>query len=155
MFESKVKLERTPGNMACFDIRVHGPELERLYNKSSMVNIRISAPISSKTLKQLATAHALMTALYLSGYASMPENCTPGQFKFLQKVAFGPCEWLEYHGQLIPNPKSMADYSKEELKDFIDSELSVIKQSGAESDKKIAQIIAGMEAEKNEAAKRT
>ena len=122
------------------------PELDRIYAKhKGYFTVRISSPIESKTLKQLATVHALITAFYLSSYASMPENCTPDQFKFLMKVKFGVCEWLEYQGSLIPNPASLADYSKEELKDFIDAILSIIKQSGAEGDKKIQEILRGME----------
>jgi hypothetical protein len=125
------------------------PELDKIYDKhKGFMTVKISAPICSKTLKQLATAHALITAFYLSGMASLPENCTLEKFKFLQKIAFGPCEWVEYQGQKFPIPLSMSKYTKMELKDFIDCLLSEIKQSGAENDKKIQQILNGMEKEK-------
>ena len=148
MFEKTVGVEKTRDSFYKIP-EITDPELDRIYAKhNGYFTVRISAPIESKTLKQLAAVHALITAFYLSGYASMPEKCTPDQFKFLMKVKFGVCEWLEYQGNLIPNPASLADYSKEELKDFIDAILSIIKQSGAEGDKKIQEILNGLEKEK-------
>ena len=153
MFEKTVLVTRLMDELNLknvYDLPIlFDPELDKLYQKhKGYFTVKISAPIESKTLKQLATVHALITAFYLSGYASMPEKCTPDQFKFLTKVKFGVCEWLEYQGNLIPNPTSLADYSKEELKDFIDAILSVIRQSGAEGNKKIQEILAGLEKEK-------
>jgi hypothetical protein len=148
MFEKTVGVERTWDNFYKLP-QMCDPELDKIYSKhNGFMTVRISVPIESKTLKQLATAHALISAFYLSGMASLPENCTLAKFKLLKKVEYGVCFETEYKGQLVRVPISMADYSKDEMREFIDKLLVEIKQSGAESDKKVQEIIFGMEAEK-------
>ena len=122
------------------------PELDRIYAKhAGYFTVRITAPVKSKTLKQLAAVHSLLSAFYFSGFASMPENCTLAKFKLLKKVEYGLCFEMEYQGKLVRVPISMADYSKDEMREFIDKLLAEIKQSGAESDKKIQEILCGLE----------
>lgn len=155
MFEKTVLVERSedisikPTIYRYYIPGLIDAELDHLYAKhAGYFTVRITAPIKSKTLKQLAAVHSLLSAFYFSGFASIPENCTLSKFKLLKKVEYGVCFEAEYKSQLVRVPISMASYSKDEMREFIDKILGEIKQAGAESDKKVQEIICGMEVEK-------
>lgn len=126
---------------------VTAPELDALLIKhKNEVHIKISKPVTPGTEEQNRAAHALLTAFYVSGFASIPDNCTLAEFKVRKKLEYGPVYEFEYRGQTAKIPKSWAEYSKQERIDFIDSLLAEITQSGAlAASEKLQEIIKGME----------
>ena len=121
-------------------------DVEKLVLKyKGVVNVKLSKPKDPKTDAQNRTAHALLTAFYLSGMASLPEDCTLAKFKIIKKLDYGPVYETEYKGQLVRIPYSFADYSKEQVAAFIDSLVTEIVQAGAGTDKKVQEILKGME----------
>ena len=146
MINLNVCLEINSGYNA--ELKIVDPELNRMFDKwGGWVNVKISKPISKKTQAQINTAFALVTAFYLSGMASLPENCTLDKFRFIKKMDYGPCHEVEYKGKIVRFPKSMAEYSKDDFCKFIDSIIIEIVQAGASGDKKIAEILNGMKGE--------
>lgn len=122
-------------------------ELDDLFEKhGGLVNVKITKPSSPGTEEQNRAAHALLTAFYISGYASIPENCTLAEFKIRKKLEFGPVYEFEHKGQMVQVPKSWSEYSKQERCDFIDGLIAEITQSGAlAASPKLQEILAGME----------
>lgn len=137
-----------------FEFSLDSAEIKKLvpmlYRFNDLVNLKISRPKDSKTYQQLKTAFALTNAFYLSGYASMPDNCTVEKYRWLKKIDYGPCTEIKYKDQIVPIPYSFADYSKEQMAQYIDSLLAEIKNAGGETDEKIAEILQGIETNQRE-----
>jgi hypothetical protein len=129
-----------------FTLEFKSEEVYRLFEKyGDILNVKITNPEEGKTYKQIKTAHALVTGLYLSGMANLPENCTVNKYKIIKKLDYGPCYEMEYKDQLVRIPKSMSDYSKDELSAFIDAMKIECIQSGAlNTSEKIQQIFDGL-----------
>jgi hypothetical protein len=127
-------------------IHVTDPDLDVLFEKhGGQVNVKIGRPETPGTEQQNRAAHALLTAFYVSGFASIPENCTLAEFKVRKKLEYGPVWEFEYNGQRARVPKSWADYSKQERAAFLDGLIAEIYQSGAfTASEKLREIINGM-----------
>jgi hypothetical protein len=145
MINRNVPLQFDPDGSAFLLMR--DTELENYIVKyRGVVNVKVGKPETPGTEQQNKTAHALLTAFYVSGMASIPDNCTMAEFKIRKKIEFGPCYEFEHRGQFVRIPKSWADYSKEERRVFIDSLISEITQSGALTESpKLQEIMKGME----------
>jgi hypothetical protein len=145
MINRNVPLQFDPDGSAFLLMR--DPEFDKYIVKySGVVNVKIGKPEKPGTEQQNKAAHALLTAFYVSGMASIPDNCTLALFKIRKKLEFGPCYEFEHKGQVICVPKSWADYSKNERCVFIDALMSEITQSGALAEStKLQKIFQGME----------
>jgi hypothetical protein len=130
-----------------FAFYLSDPELADLMDKhSGMVNVKVSKPVTPGTEEQNRAAHALLTAFYVSGFASIPENCTLAEFKVRKKLEYGPVYEFEHNGQTVRVPKSWADYSKQERTDFLEGLIAEVTQSGAlAASDKLQEILKGME----------
>ena len=145
MIERNVPLEYESDGV--FSLRIDGPEIKALATKyDGVVSVRIGKPMTPGTAAQNRTAHALLTAFYLSGYASIPGDCTHAEFKMRKKLEYGPVYEFDYNGQVARIPKSFSDYSKEERCHFIDALVAEITQSGAlAASDKLQEILKGMQ----------
>jgi hypothetical protein len=126
-------------------------ELNKLQFKYNLINIKISRPQTLKTYEQVKTIHALIGAFLYSGCHSAPKEACGSldKFKLWVKCQHGVCIDHEFENKQYRIPISIADYSKQELSEFIDKLKSVIIQSGALAEsKKLQEIFAGMD-EKN------
>ena len=129
---------------------IEGNEINELINKyGNVLNVKIGKPETPGSERQNRAMHSLLTAFYVSGFASLPENCTLDKFKILKKLAFGPCYDLEYQGQQVRVPISWSNYSKGDRVEFINCLIAEITQSGALAESpKLQEIIKGMSEEK-------
>ena len=128
-----------------FSIEISDPELSKLnYKYGGVVNVKISKPVSPGSEEQNRAAHSLMGALFDTGMHSSPA-LTPGEFKLWCKIQFGPCMDWQYEGHPVKVPKSWADYAKQERAEFITRLLDYIDRIGAMADRKIQEILAGMD----------
>ena len=128
-----------------FSIEIADPELSKLnYKYGGEVHIQISKPEREKTIQQMKTIHALLNAIFDSGMSSSPAE-TPTQFKLWAKMEMGVCYDWEYEGKPVRVPESVARYSKQQLSDFISRILDYIDRIGAMADRKIQEIITGMD----------
>lgn len=126
-------------------------ELAELKAKhSGEVYVKISKPMASKTMQQLAAFHPLAMAFYLTGMHSAPEvfRQSFSLFRHWLKMEFGPAVWVEYQGSHIPICKSIADYTVEEMSKLIEGLIYLINESGAYAEStEIQTIICGMQKE--------
>ena len=68
------------------------------------------------------------------------------EFKIWVKLNYGPEAYkMEFAGSEVLIPKSLADFSREELSDLIDNVKSDIMQSMTPLTKKMEEIFRGME----------
>lgn len=120
--------------------------LDTIFKKyGGKVNVTLTKPKDNKTLQQVKTIHALCNAWFFTGCHSAPDDVLDtDRFKLWCKVQFGKCSEIEIKGKLVFVPWSIADYSKDDLTDFIDNILKAIDMSGATSDK-LEEIRKGME----------
>lgn len=129
-----------------FVFEIYSPALTKIMLLYGKVNIKITKPTSPGTEEQNRAMHALLMEYYKTGLHSAPEGTTLAEFKIFMKIEYGPCYECEYKGHQIKAPKSWADYSKDERRDFIDGLISEIHQSCAYSESdRIQEIIEGME----------
>lgn len=131
--------------------RIASPEITRLLAKHrGEIGIKISKPMAAKTLQQLRAFHPLAMAFWLSGMHSAPEEWrqTFSRFRFWLKVELGPCEWMEYQGSHVPIPKSIADYTIEEMTQLLEGLIAMCKESLAyPEDARVLEIINGIRKE--------
>jgi hypothetical protein len=129
-----------------YTIRITDPELTKLsYRFNGKVHVKIGRPEEQKSEKQNRAAHALMTEFFLTGLHSSPAK-NPEEFKLWLKFQIGVCYDYEYEGRPCRVPKSWANYTKRESREFIDALISMVHQSGAYTEsERIREIIAGME----------
>ena len=143
MIERNVKIN--PLERGWYSLALKDPQLSALYKRfGGSVSVRIGKPIAIGTDAQNRACHALMEAYFWTELHSSPAR-DPKEFKLWLKFQIGVCYDYEYEGKPCRIPKSWARYSKEERRDFIEKLLSMIRQSGAESDQNIQQILQGME----------
>lgn len=129
-----------------FSILVIDPELDSLYKRyKGLVHIRIDRPQTEGTEEQNRAAHALLSAYYATGLHSAPDGTSLEEFKVQKKLDYGPHWDIKFQDKIVPVPKSWADFTKLERSHFIDSLISEIIQVGAGTDKKIMEILTGME----------
>jgi hypothetical protein len=135
-----------------FTIKVSGYAIEELYRKfGGKVHVKIMRPQSEGTDAQNKAMHVLLMEYYATGLHSSPEGTTLDKFKWMMKIAYGPCYEGEIKGKKYTSPKSWSDYTKMERADFIDKLISEIHQSGAFNESsKIREIIDGMSISKRE-----
>jgi hypothetical protein len=145
MINRNVPLQFDPDGSAFLLMR--DSELEKYIVKyKGVVNVKVGKPETPGSEQQNKAMHALLAAFYISGMASIPDNCTLAEFKMHKKSEFGPCYEYEQKGKLVRIPKSWADYSKEERCTFIDALMAEITQSGALAESEKLQVIfQGME----------
>jgi hypothetical protein len=128
--------------------RVGKSEIENLVEKGQgSVNLTIKKFQMSKTEAENNTIHALLSAYWISGLHSAPEDVTSlSGFKIFMKENYGvKYKRVLKDGREVCFVKSVADYTKEEAADFITAIRSDISQAGADNDPKILEIIEGME----------
>lgn len=114
------------------------------------VYVKVSKPMASKTMQQLAAFHPLAMAFYLTGMHSAPDQFrqTFERFRYWLKMEFGPAVWVEYQGSHIPICKSIADYTIEEMSKLIEGLIYLINESGAYAEStEIQNILSGMQKE--------
>lgn len=128
--------------------RLDMPELAKIAKKyNDQVSVKISRPLASKTMAQLAAFHPLSTAFYLTGMYSAPDQFRQSYwlFRYWLKIEFGPVTWADYQGAHIPICKSIADYTIQEMTRLIEGTIHIINESGAyAASKEIRGIIEGM-----------
>lgn len=146
MYSGNVKIIKTFDEKEYHIYIKPNEELDKLYNKTPehVVFISISKAHTEKTEQQVRTIHALLNAWFFTGCHSAPDDCLDtDRFKLWAKVQFGKCSEVEVNGKLVFVPWSIADYSKDDLSDFIDKIITAIDMSGATSDK-LEEIRKGM-----------
>jgi len=146
MFSGNVKLNYDMAKRLYFVSIKESEELGKLYakNPEHHVHVVISRAKDSKTDAQVRTIHALLNAWFFTGTHSAPDDVLDtDRFKLWCKVQFGKCSEVMVKGKLIFVPWSIADYSKDDLCDFIDHIIMAIDMSGASSDK-LEEIRKGM-----------
>jgi hypothetical protein len=132
-----------------FSIEIADPELSKLnYKYGGVINVKISKPVSPKTMAQLAAFHPLSMALWLSGMHSAPDQFRQSYslFRYWLKMELGPVTWVDYDSAKIPICKSIADYTKEEMSRLLEGTIVMCKESRAyPEDKRVREIIEGMD----------
>lgn len=144
------------GKPGCYVLIVTDAELDAMAKKhNGMVGLQIGKPAESKTIKQNNLLHSLIDAWFFTGMHSAPESVkSPAAFKLWLKIQIGVCYECEYNGEMVRVPKSVADYTKDELRCFIDKIISWILQSGAGEDQEIQKILQGLEDNKKQEARK-
>ena len=119
--------------------------LQRLH-KRGLKFVVLEVKGETKSTQQLRTVYALMRAWQDTGAHSAPEFVVDREsFKLWCKYFWGTEARQGFSTKdKSQGLKSLADYSKWEAQQFIESLLSVIRQSGAQS-QKLDEIYAGME----------
>ena len=107
------------------------------------VGVKLSKPFSNKTLQQHRAIEAIINEWYKSGQHSAPEGLSLPLFRYWVKCEYGPI--IGQHPEIGKVPKSLAHYTKEEMKDFIDLIKSDILQSMRPLTLKMQEIFRGME----------
>lgn len=139
--------EKLPHEPHTYTFRVCSSEITRLLARHREVGVRIGKPMAAKTLQQLRAFHPLAMAFWLSGMHSAPDDFrqTFGRFRFWLKVELGPCEWMEYQGTHVPIPKSIADYTVDEMTQLLEGLIVMCRESTAyPQDGRVREIIDGM-----------
>jgi hypothetical protein len=114
--------------------------------KNKIVRIRISKPISKKTEQQNRALHGMITEWYKSGQHNAPEGFSFLEFRLWVKIHYGPEAYkMEYEGREIFVPKSVADYTKDEMMNMIDFIKADIQETMRPLTPKMQEIFIGME----------
>jgi len=153
MIDKNVTLRTKNDKMVLY---ISGPEIEDLGKKwKGNVHIKVSKPMSPKTLAQLAAFHPLSMALYLSRmHSAPPQFCASySLFREWLKMEFGVVTALvEYHGSTIPICKSMAEYTINEMTQILQGLIVVCHETKAYPENSIVvEIINGIEENKKTA----
>jgi len=126
-------------------------ELNLLFVKhKGTVNVQIRKPASLKTENQNNALHSLLLAYWLTGMHSAPEYFRKSYllFRLHFKLSYGPCYNTVHNGKEVKIPKSIADYTKEEMAAILAAAITEIHETGAyASSKDLQKIIAGMDSE--------
>lgn len=119
-------------------------KLESLIKKyGNFLSVKITKKINKGTEEQNKAFHSLMTAYYHTGMHSF--EGTLEAFKVYLKILHGTCyDMTLKDGRQVRVPKSWSDYTKLERTEMIENVISEINQSGAVTDKKIQEILTGM-----------
>jgi hypothetical protein len=114
--------------------------------KGQLVRIRISKPISKKTEQQNRALHGMITEWYKSGQHNAPEGLSFLEFRLWAKIHYGPEAYkMEYEGREVLVPKSVADYTKDEMINMIDLIKADIQETMRPLTPKMEEIFLGME----------
>jgi len=150
MIDLNLVPECIPNEPHAYTFRVASPEITKLMEKHKEVRLRISGPKCPKTEAQNNTIHALIGAWWYSNCHSAPDWVTSeGLFKLWCKNTYGTVIEYVKEGKTLRVPISVADYTKEQLSEFIDKVKHDIEKSGALAvSRKLQEVFAGIEENK-------
>lgn len=130
-----------------YEIKLIAPELDKIYCKyDGLVHIEIKKPQDDGTEQQNRAAHALMNELFIF---MMQHTNNPIMdfvaFKEYLKLQFGFAYYFDNKEKgNMAVPKRWSQMTKEERSSFIDKLISYIHEVGADTEKKVQEILQGM-----------